>query len=126
MTVVLDSSALLALLWTEAGSEEVAAVLDDAIMSAVNMAEVCSKLADRDIRGNSVRSLLSDLPIKIVSFDAKQAFKAGELRPVTRNRGLSIGDRACIGLAMDHKATAVTADRSWSELDLNVEVKLIR
>ena len=126
MTVVLDSSALLALLWTEAGSEGVAAVLDGAMMSAVNMAEVCSKLVDRGIRGGAVRSLLSDLPVRIVSFDEKQAFKTGELRPATRELGLSIGDRACLGLGMIERTTVVTADRAWSGLDLGVEIKLIR
>lgn len=126
MTVVLDSSALLALLWSETGSEGVAAVLDEAIMSAVNMAEVCSKLVDRGIHGESVRLLLSDLPVKIIAFDEKQAFGAGELRPATRGLGLSIGDRACLGLAMLEGARAVTADRAWSELQLGVAIDIIR
>lgn len=126
MRVVLDSSALLALLWGEAGSEGVAAVLDAAIMSAVNMAEVCSKLVDRGIHGDSVRSLLSDLPVRIVAFDEKQAFGAGELRPSTRELGLSIGDRACLGLAMMEGAKAITADRAWSGLQLGVLIDVIR
>ena len=69
MTAVLDSSAVLALLWSEPGSEAVATVMDDAIISAVNMAEVCSKLVDRGIVGIEIRSLLSELAIQVVAFD---------------------------------------------------------
>jgi len=126
MRVVLDSSALLALLWDEAGSKDVAAVLDSAIMSAVNMAEVCSKLVDRGIHGESVRSLLSDLPVRIIAFDEQQAFGAGELRAATRDLGLSIGDRACLGLALLENARVVTADRAWSTLQLGIGIDTIR
>jgi PIN domain nuclease of toxin-antitoxin system len=126
MTTVLDSSALLALLWSEPGSEVVGAVLEESIMSAVNMAEVCSKLADRGIASAEVRRLLLDLPVKIVAFDEKQALRSGDLREPTRRYGLSIGDRACLGLAIAEGALAVTADRTWAELEIGVAIKAIR
>lgn len=126
MTVVLDASALLALLWSEAGGETVAEVLPGALLSAVNLAEVCSKLVDRGIDGQAVRDLLSDLPIRIVGFDERQAHIAGEFRLATRSLGLSLGDRACLALARVENATAITADRSWSGLDALATVRLIR
>lgn len=126
MAVVLDSSALLALLWSEPGGEAVEALLPDALMSAVNMAEVCAKFADRRVAGGEVSALLVDLPLNVVAFDQEQARRTGELRDATRALGLSLGDRACLVLAMAEKADAVTADRSWSGLDLDLNIVAIR
>ncbi|MBA3425206.1 MAG: PIN domain-containing protein, partial [Rubrobacter sp.] len=44
--VVLDASALLALLNREPGHEEVARIVPDAAISAVNLSEVAAKLAE--------------------------------------------------------------------------------
>ena len=44
--VVLDASALLALLLAEPGAARVAALLPDATVSAVNLSEVVAKLAE--------------------------------------------------------------------------------
>lgn len=126
MAAVLDSSALLALLWAEPGSEAVSAAMDGAIMSAVNWAEVCTKLADRGIVHAEVRTLLSGLAIRVVAFDEGQAFKAGELRLATRALGLSIGDRACLALAATENLSAITADRAWRDLDLGFPITSIR
>lgn len=126
MTVVLDSSALLALLWSEPGSDAVAAVMDNAAISAVNMAEVYSKLIDRGIVGDEIRALLSELAIRVVTFDEAQAFKAGDLRLATRALGLSIGDRACLALAASENLSALTADKAWGNLDLGISITLIR
>ena len=126
MTAVLDSSALLALLWSEPGSDSVVAVMDDAVISAVNMAEVYSKLVDRGIVGDEIRALLSELAIRVVTFDEAQAFKVGDLRLATRTSGLSIGDRACLALAASENLSAVTADKAWSNLDIGISITLIR
>lgn len=126
MRVVLDASALLALLWSEPGSEAVASVLDDAAMSAVNWAEVVSKLQDRGIDLREVRPLLSELSIEVLPFDKEQASAAGELRLQTKHLGLSIGDRACLALAAQLGAAAYTADRSWANLELGVTVNTVR
>jgi ribonuclease VapC len=126
MKAVLDSSALLALLWGEPGSEVTRSVLPYAVISAVNLAEVCTKLADHGLDQDDVRSELAILSLKIVSFDERQAYSVGNLRHTTRQFGLSLGDRACLGLAEAENATAVTADRNWPALQLGIEVKTIR
>lgn len=126
MTIVVDASAILALLWSEPGSEAVADVIGEAVMSSVNLAEVCSKLADRGIGGDAAREMLTDLPIRIAVFDEGQAFAVGEMRDRTRALGLSIGDRACLGLAMLEGASAMTADKAWNTSDLGVDIMLIR
>ena len=54
------------------------------------------------------------------------AVAAGQLRAATQEKGLSLGDRACVALAMREQAGIVTADRAWAGLDPGVEVELIR
>jgi ribonuclease VapC len=126
MTIVLDSSAVLALLWDEPGHEIVAEALHDAIVSAVNVAEVASKLAERGMGKEDVRARFRSLGAKIIAFDDGQAYKVGELRCATRSAGLSIGDRACLGLALQEGAIVLTADKAWAAVTVGVEVKLIR
>ena len=47
----------------------------------------------------------------------EQALTAGALRMPTRSIGLSLGDRACIALAMELGATAMTCDQAWTSID---------
>lgn len=126
MKAVLDASAILALLWSESGSEKVASVMEDAAISAVNWAEIVSKLQDRGVDLNAARPMLSELPISVLAFDADQAFAAGALRRASKHLGLSIGDRACLALATQLDVPAYTADRAWAKLDCGVDVVVIR
>lgn len=126
MSAVIDSSAFLALLWSEPGHQTVLAAIDGAAISAVNMAEVASKLADRGVTGAAVSSNLAKFPVEVVPFDERQALRTGELRDATRRLGLSIGDRACLGLALTKGAKVLTADRHWARLDLGIDITLIR
>jgi ribonuclease VapC len=126
MRVVLDSSALLALIWSEPGSARVSDVLEDATMSAVNWAEVVSKLQERGIDVEAARPLLADFSINVLPFDQEQAYAAGALRLRSKHLGLSIGNRACLALAAHLAAPAYTADKAWAKLDAGVEVRVVR
>lgn len=126
MSVVLDASALLALIWQEPGADAVASVVDQAVMSAVNWAEVVSKLQDRGIDIDAALPMLADLPIEVVPFDRELAVQAGALRVKTKHLGLSIGDRACLALAVKLALPAYTADKSWAKFDAGVEVRVVR
>jgi PIN domain nuclease of toxin-antitoxin system len=126
MKVVLDSSAVLAVVWREPGAEIVTEMIPDAKISAVNMAEVYSKLADHGAAGEAARDLVLDMKLEVVAYDDMQAQRTGKLRQPTRSFGLSIGDRACLGLAEAKNATAVTAEKSWATLGLGIDVKTIR
>jgi ribonuclease VapC len=125
--VVLDASALLALLQDEPGADVVAAMLPGSAMSAVNLSEVVAKLADHGVPPEQMRAALDGLPIEVHAFDREAAYIAGELRGATRSSGLSLGDRACLALAIRLEATAVTSDRAWTLLsDVPVRVAAIR
>jgi PIN domain nuclease of toxin-antitoxin system len=123
---VLDSSALLCLLGSEAGADEVAFALPDAVIGAVNLAEVIAKLRERGLSAAEVHAALDGLPLDVRPFTTSQAHAAGGLRPATRHLGLSLGDRACLALAIELGAAALTADRDWLKLDLGVEVRPVR
>ena len=124
--VVLDASAVLALINEEPGGETVDALLDHATISAVNWSEVIAVLVDAGFAVERASTRIAALGLAVIAFDQPQALAAGALRAVTRRAGLSFGDRACLGLAEARKAPAVTADRRWATLKLSAKVQLIR
>ena len=124
--VVLDASALIAVLREEPGAAAVEAVLDDAAISTVNLSEVQAKLVERGTPTEIAWSWLVDLNLDVIDFDASQAKVAGDLRALTRSHGLSLADRACLALARVLGAPAMTADRAWSGLEVGIEIRTIR
>lgn len=123
--VVLDASAVLAAIHGEAGGATVEPRLNGGKLSTVNLAEVAQRLNDQ-WPDDLVVSVLSGLPCDVVAFDEALALRTGLLRRLTRARGLSLGDRACLALAERLGLAVLTADRAWADLDLGVEVVLIR
>jgi ribonuclease VapC len=130
--MVLDASALLAHLRREQGAAVVADVIGrGAHMSTVNLAEVLSRAVDR---GADPVQLASDLTeagllhgaIAIEPFTAEDAAVVARLRSGTRGTGLSLGDRACLALGQRLKATVLTADKAWLQVDVGVDVLLFR
>ena len=126
MSVVLDASAVLALVNSEPGANVVGAVASEAAMSAVNLSEVVAKLVEGGMPEEAIRQVLEELNIEVTPFDSEQAYRAGLLRLLTRPIGLSLGGRACIALGIHLGREVLTADRSWAGLDLGIEVRLIR
>lgn len=125
--VVLDASAILALLGGERGFEKVQAVLPCAIASAVNVAEVVGKLAERGMPVAEIRHAIKTIGLSIVPFSEQHAYLAGQLRPQTQHLGLSLGDRACLALGQDRHALVLTADTRWTTLTMiSVNVESIR
>jgi PIN domain nuclease of toxin-antitoxin system len=123
---VLDSSALMAVMRREAGAEKVAACLDWAIISTVNLAEVETKLVSAGLDERLAWQHIVEIQCKSAPFDEEQARIAGGLVKVTRPFGLSLGGRACLALAIEHKATVYTTDRTWKNLELGIAIEVIR
>ena len=126
MSVVLDASAVLAVLNSEPGAELVKQVLAGGSISAVNFSEVIAKLVDNGLDDDDALGALAALALTVHPLDVTQARRAGLLRRQTRNHGLSLGDRACIALAVALGVPVMTADQAWTALDLDVEVTVIR
>jgi ribonuclease VapC len=125
--VVLDASALLAILNQEPGAETLTPeLLSGAAISTVNLAEVHGKLVGRGLsRDDAWEAALG--PIReAVPFTAEHARLVGDLVAQTRPLGLSLGDRACLALGVTLKAPIYTADRSWKRLKVGARIHVIR
>ncbi len=126
MECVLDSSAVLAYLAEEPGYEKIAAVLDGAAWSAVNAAEVATKLAEKGAPDQRIQQTIRSLHLQIIPFDETLSYRVAALRQPTRGLGLSLGDRACLATAPHLAVRAVTTDRMWSRLKVGVTIQLVR
>ena len=123
---ILDASAVLAVLNGEPGQKKVIPILAESAISSVNLTEVVAKLLEAGMDEARARLAVSVLGIgEIVGFTEDLAWEAARLRPLTKQYGLSLGDRACLALAIKLKLPAVTADKEWSKLKL-CKVILIR
>jgi PIN domain nuclease of toxin-antitoxin system len=101
------------------------------VISTVNLAEVFSRSADRGadptkLAAKLAQSGLLDGAITVEPFTVAGAIDAARLRSVTRDAGLSLGDRACLALARRLAAPALTADTSWGGVAHGVELRYIR
>jgi ribonuclease VapC len=126
MSGVLDASAVLAIANDEPGGDVVRARLAGSIMSLVNAIEVGTKLMDKGLSFEQAWDTLDLLDIPLVDLDAGLAAESVALRHLTRTHGLSLADRVCLALAVREGLPAITADRSWADLQLPCPVELIR
>lgn len=124
--VVLDSSAILALLNGEPGAAIVEATLSEALVSTVNYAEVFSKLIECGVAAADAQNALKFVEAGTIVFDIGLARETGVLRAETASRGLSLGDRACLALAREQGIPALTTDRIWKNAVADIDVQLIR
>jgi ribonuclease VapC len=125
--IVLDASAVLAVLNCEPGADKLTAeMLSSATSSTVSLAEVQGKLVSLGLAPTEAWEATLSPIRKATDFTAEHAEAAGNLISKTRALGLSLGDRACLALGMALKAPVYTADRSWKKLKLGVKIRVIR
>ena len=123
--IVLDASALLAMLKDEPGGAKVAGAIASARMSSVNFAEVVSHFIHNGMPATEVDDMLRPLPIVIAQADANLARLAGRLRSATAGAGLSLGDRFCLAQAMHDGLPAWTADKQWRSIADKIDGEII-
>lgn len=123
---VLDSSAMLAVLQVEPGGDIVADAIENAVMSAVNLSEVIASLSKKGMPVSEAIRALRIFQLQIEPFDEQMAFTAASLRLPTSRFGLSLGDRACLAVGQRLNFPIMTADQAWSDLDLGLELIMIR
>lgn len=125
--MVLDASAVLALVQDEPGADLVEHELGGALLCTVNLAEVVGKLVDADLDPRQLAPLLRAAGVALEPLTEHDAQLVGALRDVPGGRALSLGDRCCLALALrDPSGAVLTADRAWAALDLPLTVRLIR
>lgn len=124
--IVLDASAILAVLGREPGADRVLPHVMNTAASTVNLAEVHGKLVGRGILNDEAWEASVSLVREVIDFDSEQAALAGMLVPSTKPFGLSLGDRSCLALSMVLKAPVYTTERAWKKLKLGIRVHVIR
>ncbi|MDE1147374.1 MAG: type II toxin-antitoxin system VapC family toxin [Azospirillaceae bacterium] len=126
--VVLDASAVLALVWAEPGANVVMGELPGALITSVNFAEVLTKLSDKGWQVDAAAEAILSLGVIPVDFSNDHAMLAAQMRHVTKSAGLSLGDRACLSLGQQLRAKVLTADLAWLKVRdaLGIDVVAIR
>ncbi len=126
-SIVLDASAVLAILSGKVSYGAIADDLEQAVMSAVNVAEVMLVLNNQGIPVSAARDAVNGFALTIVPFDAESAEAATELqlRALTKTSKLSLGDLACLSLAQRLKAPVLTADQAWKAVDVGIEIRYV-
>ena len=100
--------------------------LQEALISTVNLAEVATYLARNSVPRETIQEVLTSFPIQVVPVEESLAIETGCLYPSCKHLGLSLGDRACLALAISRKLPVLTADLVWSQLDLEISVQVLR
>jgi ribonuclease VapC len=95
-------------------------------ISAVNLSETIAKFVERGYSPDDIEQNIGAMKFDVRPFDRAQAERAGLLRAATLRRGLSLGDRACLALAAELGRAAVTADKAWAGLDIDIPIEFIR
>lgn len=123
---IVDSSVLLAVLRREPNAGQFLDAIQEAVVGTVNLAEVVSKLVSRGLSEGDAWREARSVADRIVPFDMEQSRIAGELICKTKRSGLSLGDRACLALAITMELPVYTADRAWEDVQVGVEIHLVR
>lgn len=125
--VLLDASAIIALIKKEKGFQVVDDILAQSAISTVNFGELISSLAREGIPSADIDLMTENIIPEIIPFDHELSIVAGKLTAITKSKGLSLGDRACIATALQLDLPVYTADKVWADLDIpNLKLKLIR
>ena len=123
---VFDSSAILADIHGEPGGDLARASRGSACISAINASEVVAKLIEAGLSPDQAQDIFDQYGCEVVVADRERGMLSGRLHALTRRKGVSLGDRFCLALALELGLPVLTADRRWKSLDLDVEVVLIR
>jgi PIN domain nuclease of toxin-antitoxin system len=125
--IVFDASTLIALFAKENGYETIRKHLKDAIISSVNIAEVYKYCIEtQNLTATEAKSLVKLADIKIIEFSSEQALISATLITKTKQYGLSLGDRACLALAISGQYSIITCDQIWQQLDIGVKIMMAR
>jgi PIN domain nuclease of toxin-antitoxin system len=113
-------------LLNETGAQRVATLTQGALLSTVNLSESHGRLLRSGFPENEAWFQIVSLQCEVCPFDQLMARKTAQLLKTTQMLGLSLGDRACLALAIERQGTVYTADRAWKSLALGIEIEVFR
>jgi len=123
---VIDSSVILAFMNREDGWEKAKAIIPDGVVSSLIYAEIVTRLTLRGGSASNIDRAWEELECAVEPFTAERARAAGLLVAATRERGLSLADRACLALGLELGSPVFTTDRAWAGLTIGADIRLIR
>lgn len=124
--IILDASAILAVIFEESGADKVVPHLAVGGISTVNLSEVVTVALRKGAKIDDIQKFLSKLSLEIIPFETAQAYGAASLEPFAKSHDLSLGDRACLATGITLNRSVITADTRWGTLSLPIEIILIR
>ena len=125
---VLDASAVLAWLFGERGEEVVDEMLEHAVISTVNLAEVLYRADEEGMAAGALQRDLEALGVQVAPFLDEDARRLVEVRRTARRQGtrLSLADCCCLATSIRLGLHVVGADQVWTSLRLGVEIIPLR
>jgi len=119
--VLFDSSALFALIRMESGYEQLEGLLASSCISAVNLSEIVTRLAELGIADTEIKEIVDEVIPEILPFTHKAGFLSGILMIKAKELGidLSLGDIACIATGIINNMVVYTTNPVWQELQLD-------
>lgn len=123
--VILDTSALIALLKKEQGYQTIANVIANSSISSVNLSELVAVLIRSGVLESDVDEIITDLVPEVIPFCENISIRTGKLSKITRDYGLSLGDKACIATGEYHQMEIYTADKIWAKLKDVIHTNII-
>lgn len=124
--ILADASAILAYLNYEPGGKIVEKHLHELQVTAVNVAEIITVLSLRGVTKEWIDSEVLQVFSNVIPLNVELAALTGTLAVLTRDYGLSLGDRACLAAGIVHNAHVLTTDSVWKKLKIDVEIEVIR
>ena len=115
--LIADTSAIIAYLKFEPGAGIVSKHLARIRLSTVNLAETVAVLSRQGVSLDWIGTRLLRVFSDHLPFDSEQAYLCGMLEPITRPKGLSLGDRACLAAGLLKGCPVLTAESRWAEVD---------
>jgi len=126
--IVLNSSAVLAMVYDEPGGSRVRSAIVSPLyavsISAVNWCEILTKLCQISpiMTGEKLTAILPGVEVMpLGQVEAEQAAWLAKSCP-----SISLGDRACLALAVFLDATAWTTDKIWAQMPAAAKIEMLR
>lgn len=124
--IVLDSSAVLAVLLGERGADAVVVEFPDAVISAVTLTEILGKAERRGLDSEIAYQRILDFGIGVIPADSLHARMAAKMVHAPRRLDLSLGDRLCIALAVHLDCALLTSDRGMIQIEAGIPIRSFR
>ena len=108
--------------------KSVHSILGAAALALLALLTACGSSPSASVTSTSQSSCPNGGTVRfgVEPFDDARARITGLLIDKTRPFRLSLADRACLALGRELGLSVVTADRSWRQVKIGVEVVLIR